>query len=162
MEKHYPQQAYHRNDLNAVIKKTASQELYSCGLYLALSQHKITKHNPNLNKIATQAFDEDREHFLSIAERFDILNNASVKAHLSTHLSNTAASLKNCDENYQWILDALQQSERKSIAYQETICSMTLGHDYQTFDLAYSLLNDNMQHIDNIELLLNQHKANLS
>ena len=157
--KQYPQPEYQQNKLIEIIKQTARNELYTSHLYWSLTLNKLTKKIPFLSGMANKAYKEDKLHFLTLTNHCH-----SLKAHMrQNEHNNTTLPVKSNmhvqnlqKQSISFLIEELKVAESQSIYFQQRICSMSLEHDYQTFDIVYSLLNENIEHENNLTSLLSE------
>lgn len=156
----YPQPSYQRYDLAEIVKHTAEHEWYTSCLYLAFTSNNLVQKSSALCAMAKKACEEDQQHYLVLKNHCHSLQKGSLQKKYSTtplSMKSTMPAKTMDTASTHSLLEQLKKAESISIDYQKQICSMTIEHDYQTFDLVYSLLNENIQHEDSIAFLLTQH-----
>lgn len=148
----YPKSGYTQDSLIRVLKEAAFFELKTCSLYSALSSKDIASCS-EIIKLAKASKKEDWRHFLSLNNQVSHIDNDSTIS-ANYFLKKHSKKLKQQHTTEQSLLQELKATEFNAIDQLQKICSMTLEHDYKTFDLSYSILNENINHQDEVSLHL--------
>ncbi|WP_261843119.1 hypothetical protein [Aliamphritea ceti] len=139
----YPQPAYRQDLVIEALHKAAQNELLTCSLYRQVKSAELDETRVGFRDLAYSAYEEDWNHYQTLQECISLLQ-AEVSAQNS--LASSPALLPPPAASSCCLLGQIEQAEKTSIHYQQAICAMTIGYNYKVFDLAYSLLNENIQH----------------
>lgn len=138
----YPHPSYKQAKVIESLKKAATNELLTCALYQQVEQRSQKTRHARLRNLAHSGFKEDLDHFRKLRHCIDQLENESNSQSVPPSLNLLTPETDSPNE----LLNLLEQAELTSISLHQEICAMTIGYDYKVFDLAYALLNENMQH----------------
>lgn len=148
----YPKSNYTQDSLIRVLKQAAFFELKTCSLYSALACEDIASCS-EIIELAKASKKEDWDHFLLINKQLNTIDSDSTIS-ADYFLTHNSKKLKQQHITEQSLLRELKATEFNAIDRLQKICSMTLEHDYKTFDLSYSILNENVNHQDEVSLHL--------
>ncbi len=139
----YPQPDYRQDLVIEALQKAAQNELLTCSLYRQVKSAELDEARLGFRDLAYSAYEEDLSHFLTLQECIRVL-----QEHPDGHdaPSYQLALLPPDTDTSCCLLGQIEKAEKTSIYYQQAICAMTIGYNYKVFDLAYALLNENIQH----------------
>lgn len=139
----YPQPDYRQDLVIEALKKAAQNELLTCSLYRQVKSAELDETRVGFRDLAYSAYEEDLSHYQMLQECIQLLQERPARDTSPTHqltLLPPEADASCC------LLGQIEKAEKTSIYYQQAICAMTIGYNYKVFDLAYALLNENIQH----------------
>jgi ferritin-like protein len=131
-----------------LLVKNASAELTTFYYYTILRANLIGLDGETVKEIAETARIEDRNHFEALVPRIyelggklpdDMVEFHNISACKPARLPRDPADVKA-------ILTVLVNAERCAVKGYSEICSLTAGKDHRTYDLALSILNEEIEH----------------
>lgn len=135
----YPQPDYRQDLIIEALHKAAQNELLTCSLYRQVGSAELDDSRTGFRDLAASAYQEDWNHYETLLECIGLLQNPADGLAYQPEFPQVA-------ETSGCLLGQIEQAEMASIQYQQSICAMTIGYNYKVFDLAYALLNENIQH----------------
>jgi ferritin-like protein len=136
------------DELLELLVKNAAAELTTYYYYTILRVNLIGLEGEGIKEIAETARVEDRNHFEALVPRIYELGgklpesmndfhdmSACPPAHLPKDPTDTMAALK-----------VLVEAERCAVRGYTHICNLTAGKDHRTYELALSILNEEIEH----------------
>jgi ferritin-like protein len=126
----------------------ASAELTTFYYYTILRVNLIGLEGEGIKEIAETARIEDRNHFEAIVPRIYELGGKLPGSMVEFHnMSACPPALPPKDPNdVMGLLKVLLEAERCAVRGYTQICNMTAGKDHRTYDLAQSILNEEIEH----------------
>ncbi len=136
------------DELLELLVQNASAELTTYFYYTHLRMNLIGFEGENLKEIAEDARIEDRNHFESLVPRIYELGGELPNDMKDFHdISGCPpAKLPENTTDAEEILKVLVEAERCAVRQYTNICNMTAGKDHRTYDLAKSILHEEIQH----------------
>ncbi|HEY5561601.1 MAG TPA: DNA protection during starvation protein [Clostridiaceae bacterium] len=134
--------------LVALLIKNAAAELTTYYYYTILRANLIGLKGEGIKEIAETARVEDRNHFEALVPRIYELGGCLPDCMKVFHdlSSCPPAKLPEDPTNVDEILKVLVGAERCAASGYNEICNMTAGKDHRTYDLALSILNEEIEH----------------
>ncbi|MDP8235732.1 MAG: DNA protection during starvation protein [Candidatus Erginobacter occultus] len=128
--------------------KNASAELTTFYYYTILRANLIGLEGEGIKEIAETARIEDRNHFEALIPRIYELGGKLPDCMKEFHDISACppANLPEDPSNAMEILKVLVGAERCAVAGYTEICHLTAGKDHRTYDLALSILNEEIEH----------------
>ncbi len=139
----YPQSIYRQDLVIEALQKAAQNELLTCSLYRQVNSAELDETRVGFRDLAYSAYEEDWNHYQTLQECISLLQK---QATAQGSRASQPALLPPPVNASCCLLGQIEQAEKTSIYYQQAICAMTIGYNYKVFDLAYTLLNENIQH----------------
>jgi ferritin-like protein len=136
------------DELLELLVKNASAELTTFYYYTILRVNLIGLQGEGIKEIAETARIEDRNHFEALVPRIYELGGKLPQSMVEFH------DLSACPPAYppiapndtMGLLKVLVEAERCAVRGYTQICNMTAGKDHRTYDLALSILNEEIEH----------------
>jgi len=131
-----------------LLVKNAAAELTTYYYYTVLRANLIGLEGETIKEIAETARIEDRNHFEALVPRIYELGGGLPKDMVEFHnLSGCPpASLPDDPTDTKAMLTVLAEAERCAVRQYNHICDLTAGKDHRTYDLALSILNEEIEH----------------
>jgi len=128
--------------------KNASAELTTFYYYTSLRLNLIGLEGEGIKEIAEDARIEDRNHFEALIPRIYELGGKLPNDLKEFHDISACppAKLPENPSDAKEILKVLVEAERCAVRGYTEICNMTQGKDHRTYDLALSILHEEIQH----------------
>jgi ferritin-like protein len=128
--------------------KNASAELTTFYYYTILRANLIGLEGEGIKEIAETARIEDRNHFEALIPRIYELGGKLPDCMKEFHDISACppANLPEDPSDAMEILKVLVGAERCAVAGYTEICHLTAGKDHRTYDLALSILNEEIEH----------------
>lgn len=128
--------------------KNASAELTTYYYYTSLRLNLIGLEGEGIKEIAEDARIEDRNHFEALIPRIYELGGKIPNDMKEFHDISACppAKLPENPNDPKEILKVLVEAERCAVRGYTEICNMTQGKDHRTYDLALSILHEEIQH----------------
>ncbi|MBS3810789.1 MAG: hypothetical protein KGY44_02870 [Halanaerobiales bacterium] len=128
--------------------KNASAELTTYYYYTQLRFNLIGLEGEGIKEIAEDARIEDRNHFEALLPRIYELGGKIPNDLKEFHDISACppAKLPENPNDAEEILKVLVEAERCAVRGYSAICDMTAGKDHRTYDLALSILHEEIQH----------------
>jgi ferritin-like protein len=133
--------------INLLIKNAAA-ELTTYYYYTILRANLIGLKGEGIKEIAETARIEDRNHFEALMPRIYELG-GKLPSNMNDFHDMSAcppASLPKDPTDIEAMLKVLVNAERCAVRGYTEICNMTAGKDHRTYDLALSILNEEIEH----------------
>jgi ferritin-like protein len=136
------------NQLVELLVKNAAAELTTYYYYTILRCNLIGLQGEGIKEIAETARVEDRNHFEAIVPRIYELGGNLPEDMKTFHdiSACSAAKLPKDPTDIKAMLTVLVEAERCAVRGYTHICNMTAGKDHRTYDLAQSILNEEIEH----------------
>jgi len=131
-----------------LLVKNAAAELTTYYYYTILRANLIGLEGETVKEIAETARIEDRNHFEALMPRIYELG-GKLPADMKEFHDMSAcppASLPKDPTDTKKMLEVLVNAERCAVKGYTNICNMTAGKDHRTYDLALSILNEEIEH----------------
>ncbi len=131
-----------------LLVKNAAAELTTFYYYTILRVNLIGLQGEGLKEIAETARIEDRNHFEALVPRIYELGGSLPNSMKEFHDMSACppANLPNPPNDVEGILKILVEAERCAVRGYTQICNMTAGKDHRTYDLALSILHEEIEH----------------
>jgi ferritin-like protein len=131
-----------------LLVKNAAAELTTFYYYTILRANLIGMEGEGLKEIAETARIEDRNHFEALVPRIYELGGALPSNMKEFHDISACppASLPANPKDVKAILNVLVEAERCAVRGYTNICNLTYGKDHRTYDLALSILHEEIEH----------------
>jgi ferritin-like protein len=131
-----------------LLVKNAAAELTTFYYYTILRANLIGLKGEGIKEIAETARIEDRNHFEALMPRIYELGGKLPGDMKEFHDMSACppASLPKDPTDIQAMLTVLVNAERCAVRGYTAICNMTAGKDHRTYDLAQSILNEEIEH----------------
>ena len=131
-----------------LLVKNASAELTTFYYYTILRANLIGLEGEGIKEIAETARIEDRNHFEALMPRIYELGGSLPNCMKEFHDISACppANLPKDPNDAMEILKVLVGAERCAVAGYTEICHLTAGKDHRTYDLALSILNEEIEH----------------
>lgn len=128
--------------------KNAAAELTTFYYYTILRFNLIGLEGEGIKEIAETARIEDRNHFEALVPRIYELGGKLPDSMVDFHNISGCppASLPADPTDVMAILNVLVEAERCAVRAYTHVCTMTAGKDHRTYDLALSILNEEIEH----------------
>jgi ferritin-like protein len=136
------------DQLVELLVKNAAAELTTYYYYTILRCNLIGLDGETIKEIAEVARIEDRNHFEALVPRIYELGGSLPKDMKAFHdISGCPpAYLPAKIETVEDILKVLVEAERCAVRQYTYICNLTAGKDHRTYDLALSILHEEIEH----------------
>ena len=136
------------DELLELLVKNAAAELTTYYYYTILRANLIGLEGEGLKEIAEAARIEDRNHFEALVPRIYELGGQLPKDMKEFHDMSACppAYLPEDPTDVKAILKVLVEAERCAVRGYTQICNMTYGKDHRTYDLALSILHEEIEH----------------
>jgi len=131
-----------------LLVKNAAAELTTYYYYTILRVNLIGLEGEGIKEIAETARIEDRNHFEAIVPRIYELGGKLPENMKNFHDISACppASLPKDPTDIKAMLTVLVNAERCAVRGYTHICNLTAGKDHRTYDLALSILNEEIEH----------------
>ncbi|MBU7037402.1 MAG: DNA protection protein DPS [Theionarchaea archaeon] len=128
--------------------RNAAAELTTYYYYTILRANLIGLEGEGIKEIAEVARIEDRNHFEALVPRIYELGGALPRDMKEFHdISGCPpAYLPEDTTDVNKILKVLVEAERCAVRQYTNVCNLTAGKDHRTYDLALSILNEEIEH----------------
>lgn len=136
------------DQLLELLVKNAAAELITYYYYTILRANLIGLDGETIKEIAEVARIEDRNHFEALVPRIYELGGKLPEDMVEFHNISAcrAAKLPANPRDVRAILEVLVEAERCAVRGYTQICNMTAGKDHRTYDLALSILHEEIEH----------------
>ncbi|MEN4006151.1 MAG: DNA protection during starvation protein [Methanobacteriaceae archaeon] len=136
------------DELVELLVKNAAAELTTFYYYTILRANLIGLEGEGIKEIAEAARIEDRNHFEALVPRIYELGGQLPQDMKEFHdISGCPpAHLPEDISDVNKILEVLVGAERCAVRQYTNICNITAGKDHRTYDLALSILHEEIQH----------------
>jgi len=136
------------DELLELLIKNAAAELTTYYYYTILRANLIGPEGEGLKVIAEQARIEDRNHFEALIPRIYELGGKLPRNMKEFHDMSACppAYLPDDPTDVKAILKVLVEAERCAVRGYTHICNLTFGKDHRTYDLALSILHEEIEH----------------
>lgn len=131
-----------------LLVKNAAAELTTYYYYTILRANLIGLDGETVKEIAETARIEDRNHFEALVPRIYELGGKLPENMVDFHNVSGCppASLPPDPTDTMAMLKVLAEAERCAVRQYTHICNLTAGKDHRTYDLALSILNEEIEH----------------
>jgi ferritin-like protein len=136
------------DQLLELLVKNAAAELTTYYYYTILRVNLIGLEGEGIKEIAEAARIEDRNHFEALVPRIYELGGKLPESMKEFHDISACppASLPKDPTDIEAMLTVLVEAERCAVRGYTQLCNMTAGKDHRTYDLALSILHEEIQH----------------
>jgi len=136
------------NTLLELLVANASAELTTYYYYTILRTNLIGLEGEGIKEIAETARIEDRNHFEALIPRIYELGGKLPQSMKEFHDISACqpAHLPANPNDAKELLKVLVEAERCAVRGYTQICNMTAGKDHRTYDLALSILHEEIEH----------------
>ena len=136
------------DQLVELLVKNAAAELTTYYYYTILRVNLIGLEGEGIKEIAEAARIEDRNHFEALVPRIYELGGKLPESMKEFHDISACppASLPKDPTDIEAMLTVLVEAERCAVRGYTQMCNMTAGKDHRTYDLALSILHEEIQH----------------
>jgi ferritin-like protein len=136
------------DELIELLVTNAAAELTTYYYYTILRANLIGLDGETIKEIAETARIEDRNHFEAIVPRIYELGGKLPESMVDFHNMSACppASLPKNPKDVKAMLEVLVEAERCAVRGYTHICNLTAGKDHRTYDLAQSILNEEVEH----------------
>jgi ferritin-like protein len=136
------------DELIELLVNNAAAELTTYYYYTILRANLIGLDGETIKEIAETARIEDRNHFEAIIPRIYELGGKLPESMVDFHNMSACppASLPKKAHDVQALLKVLVEAERCAVRGYTHVCNLTAGKDHRTYDLAQSILNEEIEH----------------
>ncbi|HEY4708217.1 MAG TPA: DNA protection during starvation protein [Thermodesulfobacteriota bacterium] len=136
------------DQLLELLVKNAAAELTTFYYYTILRCNLIGLEGEGIKEIAETARIEDRNHFEALVPRIYELGGSLPEDMKAFHDMSACppASLPKNPADIKAMLTVLVNAERCAVKGYSGICDLTAGKDHRTYDLALSILNEEIEH----------------
>ncbi|MCE5298027.1 MAG: DNA protection protein DPS [Methanoregulaceae archaeon] len=136
------------DELIDLLVKNAGAELTTYYYYTILRFNLIDLEGEGVKEIAETARVEDRNHFEALVPRIYELGGKLPESMVDFHNLSACppAKLPKNPKDVKAILKVLVEAERCAVRGYTHICNITAGKDHRTYDLALSILNEEIEH----------------
>jgi ferritin-like protein len=136
------------DQLVELLVKNAAAELTTYYYYTILRANLIGLEGEGVKEIAEAARIEDRNHFEALVPRIYELGGKLPENMKTFHDASACppAILPKDPTDIKAMLTVLVEAERCAVRGYTHICNMTAGKDHRTYDLAQSILNEEIEH----------------
>jgi ferritin-like protein len=136
------------DELIELLVKNAGAELTTYYYYTILRFNLIDLEGEGIKEIAETARIEDRNHFEALCPRIYELGGKLPESMLDLHNYSACppAKLPKKAKDARAILKVLVEAERCAVRGYTHICDITAGKDHRTYDLALSILHEEIEH----------------
>ncbi|MFT6255285.1 MAG: ferritin-like protein [Granulosicoccus sp.] len=125
-----------------LLLKVAGNELLTHRIYSSLKQNPTFEKVSEVSSLLQVAEFEDWEHYREIIDCIERLNGDS--SAIFDYVQDFPLGKR--DHKVEDLLRLLRTTEESSVEAYMEICTMTLEHDFRTFDIAYRNLHENLHH----------------
>jgi ferritin-like protein len=134
--------------LLTLLVKNAAAELTTFYYYTILRVNLIGLEGEGIKEIAETARIEDRNHFEALVPRIYELGGELPGSMVDFHNLTACppAKLPKDPKDIKAMLTVLVEAERCAVRGYTQICNLTAGKDHRTYDLALSILNEEIEH----------------
>ncbi|TAJ43261.1 DNA protection during starvation protein [Methanofollis fontis] len=131
-----------------LLVKNAAAELTTYYYYTILRANLTGLDGETVKEIAETARVEDRNHFEALVPRIYELGGSLPESMVDFHNVSGCppASLPADPSDTMAMLTVLVEAERCAVRQYTHICNLTAGKDHRTYDLALSILNEEIEH----------------
>ena len=131
-----------------LLVKNAAAELTTFYYYTILRVNLTGLEGETIKEIAETARIEDRNHFEALVPRIYELGGALPADMVAFHNISGCppASLPDDPTDIKAMLTVLVEAERCAVRQYTHLCNLTAGKDHRTYDLALSILNEEIEH----------------
>jgi ferritin-like protein len=131
-----------------LLVKNAAAELTTFYYYTILRANLIGLDGETVKEIAETARIEDRNHFEALVPRIYELGGKLPESMIDFHNVSGCppANLPSNPTDTMAMLKVLAEAERCAVRQYTHICNLTAGKDHRTYDLALSILNEEIEH----------------
>jgi ferritin-like protein len=138
-------------DVDALVEllvKNAAAELTTFYYYTILRCNLVGMDGETIKEIAEVARIEDRNHFEALVPRIYELGGALPRDMKDFHDVSGCppAYLTEDPQDAKAIMNVLVEAERCAVRQYTNICNLTAGKDHRTYDLALSILHEEIEH----------------
>lgn len=134
-------------ELLDLLIKNAAAELTTFYYYTILRANLIGLEGEGIKEIAEAARIEDRNHFEALVPRIYELGGALPRNMKDFHdMSACPPAFLPDKPDAKSILKVLVEAERCAVRGYTHICNLTAGKDHRTYELALSILNEEIEH----------------
>ena len=135
-------------ELLELLVNNAAAELTTYYYYTILRANLIGLDGETIKEIAETARIEDRNHFEALVPRIYELGGKLPESMVDFHNCSACppAALPKNPTDTKAILTVLVEAERCAVRGYTNICNITAGKDHRTYDLAQSILNEEIEH----------------
>jgi ferritin-like protein len=136
------------DELIELLVKNAGAELTTFYYYTILRFNLIGLEGEGIKEIAETARIEDRNHFEALCPRIYELGGKLPDSMIDFHNYSACppAKLPKDPTDVRAILKVLVEAERCAVRGYTHICNITAGKDHRTYDLALSILHEEIEH----------------
>jgi ferritin-like protein len=136
------------DQLLKLLVNNAAAELTTFYYYTILRVNLIGLEGEGIKEIAETARIEDRNHFEALVPRIYELGGKLPEGMKEFHDCSACppASLPKDPTDIKAMLTVLVNAERCAVQGYTNICNLTAGKDHRTYDLALSILNEEIEH----------------
>jgi ferritin-like protein len=136
------------DELVELLVKNAAAELTTFYYYTILRFNLIGLEGEGIKEIAETARIEDRNHFEALVPRIYELDGRLPRDMKEFHdVSGCPPAYLPADiSDVNTILKVLEEAERCAVRAYTHICNLTAGKDHRTYDLALSILHEEIEH----------------
>jgi ferritin-like protein len=134
--------------LVGLLVKNAAAELTTFYYYTILRLNLIGLDGEGIKEIAEAARIEDRNHFEALVPRIYELGGKLPESMVDFHNMSGCppARLPADPRDITGMLTILVEAERCAVRQYTHVCNLTAGKDHRTYDLALSILNEEIEH----------------
>ncbi|WOF16750.1 DNA protection protein DPS [Methanoplanus sp. FWC-SCC4] len=131
-----------------LLVKNAAAELTTFYYYTILRVNLVGLEGETIKEIAETARIEDRNHFEALVPRIYELGGELPQSMVDFHNVSGCppANLPKDPKDTMEMLKILLEAERCAVRQYTHICNLTAGKDHRTYDLALSILNEEIEH----------------
>lgn len=131
-----------------LLVKNAAAELTTFYYYTILRVNLIGLQGEGIKEIAEVARIEDRNHFEALVPRIYELGGKLPDSMVDFHNISGCppAKLPGKPQDITAMLTTLVEAERCAVRQYTHVCNLTAGKDHRTYDLALSILNEEIEH----------------
>ena len=135
-------------ELLELLVNNAAAELTTYYYYTILRANLIGLDGETIKEIAETARIEDRNHFEALVPRIYELGGKLPESMVDFHDRSACppAALPKDPTDVKAMLKVLVEAERCAVRGYTNICNITAGKDHRTYDLAQSILNEEIEH----------------
>ena len=146
-----PQPVYLQRKVVDILKKAALNELLTSTLYRLLETSPSRYISNKLKHMARTARRANWRHYQALLGCIGHLLKGDTQPTLKLV---TPPALPHIGYSPIELLDQIEQAEQASIDYEQEICALTMGYDYKVFDQTYVVLNENIEHCEQVKAYL--------
>lgn len=131
-----------------LLVKNAAAELTTFHYYIILRVNLIGLEGETIKEIAEVARIEDRNHFEALVPRIYELGGKLPDSMVDFHNISGCppAKLPAKPQDIFAMFTTLVEAERCAVRQYTHVCNLTMGKDHRTYDLALSILNEEIEH----------------